>query len=126
VPQVILPVQKRALGRVRPDAAALEELLSAHGAVVLYVVSWTQGSGFVHARGFFSGLDGVTEDPATGSAAGPLMAYLYAATGSTSIEVRQGEAMGRPSLLRCRIDMDEERVRVGGGVVVVAEGTVTL
>jgi trans-2,3-dihydro-3-hydroxyanthranilate isomerase len=71
---------------------------------------------------------GVPEDPATGSAAGPLAVHL-ARHGRTEfgdwIEIRQGEEIGRPSLLRAAVEgagETVERVRVGGGVVVVANG----
>jgi trans-2,3-dihydro-3-hydroxyanthranilate isomerase len=71
------------------------------------------------ARSLFLGLDGVNEDPATGSAAGPLCAYL-----DTAITIDQGAEMGRPSVLDAAIQ--DDRVRVGGEVHVVAEGTVAL
>jgi trans-2,3-dihydro-3-hydroxyanthranilate isomerase len=70
---------------------------------------------------------GVVEDPATGSAAGPLGAYL-AANGlggmPGSILVRQGEEIGRPSELHVTVypEGDSWRVSVAGGVVVVGEG----
>jgi trans-2,3-dihydro-3-hydroxyanthranilate isomerase len=83
----------------------------------------------VQARGFF--LEGaplvagslVAEDPATGSAAGPLCAYLHARTGVTRIDITQGVAMGRPSRIACEAG---ERVRVAGDVVVLIEGEVSL
>ena len=72
------------------------------------------------ARGFFLDDAGVVEDPATGSAAGPLMAYLHARTGVARLTIEQGVAMGRASELRCEAG---ERVRVGGDAVVVFEGS---
>jgi trans-2,3-dihydro-3-hydroxyanthranilate isomerase len=78
-------------------------------------------------RMFGPGL-GVDEDPATGSAAGPLAVHL-ARHGripfGTRIEIRQGEEIGRPSVLYAQVDgTDErlERVLVGGSAVVVARG----
>ncbi|HEX9123194.1 MAG TPA: PhzF family phenazine biosynthesis protein, partial [Actinomycetota bacterium] len=70
---------------------------------------------------------GVGEDPATGSAAGPLGAYLaaHAAGGMPgSIRIRQGEQVGRPSLLEVDVlpEGDSWRVFVGGGVAVVGRG----
>ena len=71
---------------------------------------------------------GVPEDPATGSAAGPLAVHL-ARHGWTSfgeeIQIRQGDEIGRPSVLHARADgVGErvERVEVGGSAVVVARG----
>ena len=62
--------------------------------------------------------------PATGSAAGALCAYLAERAGTTRVEVSQGAEVKRPSRLIAELEGD--RVRVGGDVVVVAEGQVTL
>ncbi len=71
---------------------------------------------------------GVAEDPATGSAAGPLAIHL-ARHGEIAfgeeIEIRQGAEIGRPSLLYARADGEGqqiESVEVGGVAVIVAEG----
>ncbi len=71
---------------------------------------------------------GVNEDPATGSAAGPLAVHL-ARHGRTSfgqpIEISQGDEIGRPSRLRATVHGTAkgiERVTVGGGAVIVARG----
>jgi trans-2,3-dihydro-3-hydroxyanthranilate isomerase len=71
---------------------------------------------------------GVAEDPATGSAAGPLAIHL-ARHGrikfGAEIQIRQGAQMRRPSVLYARVDGTEnaiERVLVGGRAVVVARG----
>ena len=64
------------------------------------------------------------EDPATGSAVGPLCAHVAARTGAERLEIVQGVEMGRPSLLRTAIEGD--RVRVGGDAVILAEGIVHL
>ena len=71
---------------------------------------------------------GVPEDPATGSAAGPLAVHL-ARHGwidfGQEIELRQGVEIGRPSTLRARVDGSREqveRVVVGGAAVFVARG----
>jgi trans-2,3-dihydro-3-hydroxyanthranilate isomerase len=71
---------------------------------------------------------GVAEDPATGSAAGPLAVHL-ARYGriefGQEIEIRQGAQIHRPSVLYARVEGTEnaiERVLVGGRAVVVARG----
>jgi PhzF family phenazine biosynthesis protein len=70
---------------------------------------------------------GIAEDPATGSAAGPLAARL-AATGQildqATVVIEQGHALGRPS--RIQVEVRGPRIRVGGSGLVVAEGTLTL
>jgi trans-2,3-dihydro-3-hydroxyanthranilate isomerase len=70
----------------------------------------------------------VAEDPATGSAAGPLAVHLARhgriAFGN-EIEISQGTEIGRPSTLHARVDGSAEkieRVEVGGSAVVVARG----
>ena len=78
-------------------------------------------------RMFAPGL-GVPEDPATGSAAGPLAIHL-ARHGRIAfgdeIEIRQGEEIGRSSLLFASAHGSRDavtRVEVGGSAVVVARG----
>ena len=68
---------------------------------------------------------GVAEDPATGSAAGPLAVHL-ARHGRTAfgqrIEIRQGIEIGRPSLLEAVAEGRRERIErvgVGGAAVIV-------
>jgi trans-2,3-dihydro-3-hydroxyanthranilate isomerase len=78
-------------------------------------------------RAFFGTL-GIDEDPATGSAAGPLAVHLarHGRTGfGQEIEIDQGAELGRPSKLYGRADGSAariDRVRVGGSAVVVARG----
>jgi len=122
IPHVMAPVVSAdALHRAAADELALGALLDPHGAVVLYLAAIDDGH--VRARGFTSVVAG-GEDPATGSAAGPLCAYLSHHTGSDHVEIEQGVQIGRPSLLRAAVEGD--RVRVGGDVVVLVEGTVRL
>jgi trans-2,3-dihydro-3-hydroxyanthranilate isomerase len=71
---------------------------------------------------------GVPEDPATGSAAGPLAIHLarHGRTGfGEEIEIHQGAEIGRPSVLYAQADGSAgriDRVLVGGSAVVVARG----
>jgi trans-2,3-dihydro-3-hydroxyanthranilate isomerase len=130
VEHLVIPVRDESvLARVHPDADALAAVLGEGDAICAYVC-WPEPDGVaVQARGFF--LEGaplvagslVAEDPATGSAAGPLCAYLHERTGVTSIDIAQGVAMGRPSRIRCEAG---ERVRVAGDVLVLIEGQVSL
>ena len=119
---VLLPVADAGvLARPAPPLAALAALLGRLDAVVLYLAAVDVGEGRARARGFFLDTSGTTEDPATGSAAGPLLAYLHAREGVEELSVAQGEEMGRSSWIDCR--MEGDRVRVGGDCVVVADGT---
>jgi trans-2,3-dihydro-3-hydroxyanthranilate isomerase len=78
----------------------------------------------VRARGFVAERGQVLEDPATGSAAGPLCAYLHEHTGREATTVAQGVELGRPSRLETEVVGD--RVRVSGDCVIVLEGSLRL
>lgn len=121
--QLILPLRDLdALARARPDWPAVERLLAAHRATVLYAAVCDPAGAHARARSFVSAATG--EDPATGSAAGPLCAYLAARAGCDALTIEQGIEMGRPSRLEAA--MEGERPRVGGDVVVVGDGTLHL
>jgi trans-2,3-dihydro-3-hydroxyanthranilate isomerase len=91
-------------------------------------VSCFAGEGASWKVRMFAPASGVPEDPATGSAAGPLALHL-ARHGRTpfgqEIEIRQGAEILRPSLIRARVDGSAERIErivVGGSAVIVARG----
>jgi trans-2,3-dihydro-3-hydroxyanthranilate isomerase len=123
VAQVIAPVRPDAVARAVPDYDRIGRLLAAHDAIVLYVVAVDPAAGTAHARGFTATAE-MGEDPATGSAAGPLALHL-ARHGriefGTEIEILQGVEIGRRSVLYACAERDE-RVEVGGAAVVVARG----
>ena len=78
------------------------------------------GKGRVKARFFAPGI-GVSEDPATGSAATGLGVYLGARAGDLDIEIEQGAEIARPSFIS--VQARKGRARVGGEVRLVAEAT---
>ena len=91
-------------------------------------VNTIAGAGSSWKTRMFMPAGGIAEDPATGSAAGPLALHL-ARHGRIAfgdeIEITQGVEIGRPSKLYARVDGDAgavERVEVGGSAVVVARG----
>jgi len=107
---------------LKPDFGALGELPGVEGTNVF------GGAGARWKLRMFAPADGVAEDPATGSAAGPLALHL-ARHGRIAfgeeIEISQGVEVGRPSTLYARaVGSAEqlERVEVGGSAVVVARG----
>jgi trans-2,3-dihydro-3-hydroxyanthranilate isomerase len=124
--QVLVPLaDAEALCRAAPDPAAVAAILSEKRAITVYAFVCEPGSGRADARAFFDSPGGIAEeDPATGSAAGPLMAYLHRHAGLGELTVSQGVQMGRPSRLTCSVEGD--RVRVGGDVVVLSHGTLRL
>ena len=83
----------------------------------------------IRAR-MFAPLDGIPEDPATGSAAAALAAFLGRLDGrSARFDVRQGVEMGRPSRIEAKVTVEDGRpvsVAVAGGAVKVMEGRLTL
>ncbi len=124
VAHLIVPVaSSEALARAQPDYPAIDALLRPHEAVVIYLAWLDPDGGRVRARGFARILP-LGEDPATGSAVGPLCAYMQQRRGIEEITVDQGHEMGRPSLLEAR--MDGDRVRVSGSVIPLIDGTVEL
>jgi trans-2,3-dihydro-3-hydroxyanthranilate isomerase len=73
---------------------------------------------------------GVPEDPATGSAAsafaGVLMQFETLGDGTHDVAIRQGEAMGRPSAIALQLTIATgalQGVEIGGGAVIVSDGT---
>lgn len=117
-----------AVDRAAPDTARLRSLLAAHGAEGCYVYSTEadEGSSDAYTR-FFNPTVGIVEDPATGTAAGPLAALLVRdgiMADGASVRILQGRAMGRPSVLE--VVVDGERVELSGSGLVVAEGVLHL
>lgn len=123
VRHLLVPAAAEALSRARPDDAAMAALLDEHDAVVLYLAWVDRRTGEARARGFSPVVDG-GEDPGTGSAAGPLCAYVAQHGGPAALRVLQGVEMGRPS--RLFAEMDGDRPRVAGDVVVLVDGTLRL
>jgi trans-2,3-dihydro-3-hydroxyanthranilate isomerase len=111
-------VSAEAVSRARKDHAAVAAL--ADGTFNLYLCA-IDGA-IARARMFPSELEG--EDPATGSAAGPLLAYANVRLGAERLDIIQGAEMGRPS--RLLAEMEGGRARVGGDVVVLVTGTLRL
>jgi trans-2,3-dihydro-3-hydroxyanthranilate isomerase len=107
---------------VRPDLERLAELPGVMG------INCFAGTGLRWKTRMFAPGGGVAEDPATGSAAGPL-AFHLARHGriefGAEIEISQGVEIRRPSTLFARVEGTPEaveRIEVGGSAVVVARG----
>jgi trans-2,3-dihydro-3-hydroxyanthranilate isomerase len=112
---------EEAVASLAPDLAALANL-PALG------FNCFAGSGSRWKTRMFAPGVSVAEDPATGSAAGPLACHLarHGLVGfGAEVEVSQGAELGRPSTLYARVEGSRERierVEVGGAAVVVARG----
>jgi trans-2,3-dihydro-3-hydroxyanthranilate isomerase len=107
---------------LKPDLSALVEVPALLG-FNCFAGSVTRWKTRMFAPG-----GGVAEDPATGSAAGPLAVHLarHGRIGfGEEIEISQGTEIGRPSTLYARADGSAEKldvVEVGGAAVIVARG----
>ncbi len=110
--------------RVVVDQHALREVLRLAGGEGCYVYAAPTKPDDMQAYArFFNPTMGIIEDPATGTAAGPLAAALvsYGRAAPGDIVILQGQAMGRPSRLRVHVDRD--RIRLSGSGIVVGHGT---
>jgi trans-2,3-dihydro-3-hydroxyanthranilate isomerase len=116
-----------ALDRLEDVAALSPDLTALAGLGELNVSCFAHEGPTVKTRMFAPGL-GVAEDPATGSAAGPLALHLArhgAVPFNQTVVITQGVEINRPSILHAQIDGTAEhihRVKVGGSAVRVATG----
>jgi trans-2,3-dihydro-3-hydroxyanthranilate isomerase len=114
--------------RSRDEVARLAPDLNALATLDLVGVNCFAGEGRRWKTRMFGPAGGVAEDPATGSAAGPLALHLARhgrIAWGDEIEIEQGAEIGRPSRLHARVHGSAdalERVDVGGAAVVVARG----
>ncbi len=130
---LIVPVRDAGdLASASPDPRRLLALERCHDVLVVYLFTAGAAPGRMHARGFCTGA-GVPEDPATGSAAGPLGVYLLLHDalpgGARRFVVDQGAEMGRPSEIEVEAEGEPgapTAARVAGTAVRVMEGTVGL
>jgi PhzF family phenazine biosynthesis protein len=119
---------RAAVDRAAPDAPVLKAQLARAGGQGCYVYSLDprdeQAAAYTR---FFNPTVGIWEDPATGSAAGPLAALLVArgvVPDGTTLSIEQGHALGRPSVIR--VTVHGEQIRLGGAGVVIAEGVLRI
>ncbi|MGN6377635.1 MAG: PhzF family phenazine biosynthesis protein [Gaiellales bacterium] len=115
---------------IRPNTTALVDLEPDSDGVVGF--NCMAGAGDRYTTRMFAPADGVAEDPATGSAAGPLACHLarHGRIGwGQQITISQGEVIGRPSTLLARAEGSAEGitgVEVAGDAVLVGDGAFSL
>ena len=131
-PALFIPLRdKAAVDRATLDMSAMRALLgsAAKGSFMFFFTPTAEGA---YSR-MFAPDHGVVEDPATGSATGPLALYMMRnglaprASGSRFVS-EQGTKMGRRSFLHIRIrgEMGRDAIEVGGNVVPVTEASMTI
>lgn len=136
LPVIIVPVRTlTAVRSIVPNPTAITELCRRHGAngIMVFTTVTVDEFSTVHTRMFASPI-GILEDPATGSGSGALGAYLVhngvvEVAITTEIIAEQGYEMDRPSRIIIQVESDDDmiqEVKVGGEVVTVIEGTITL
>jgi len=121
------------IARARPDAARMATAFGPNSLPAFLYCRQTEATGHdFHARMFALGF-GLSEDPATGSAAAAFAAVVQQfdrpPAGSHRYVIEQGFEMKRPSLITLEIDVEGGAVaaaRIGGDAIVVAEGTLDI
>lgn len=131
----LVPVRTRdAIARAKPNGEAFAKVFgdSEHPAAYVYTRETAAPEHQFHAR-MFAPSFGIGEDPATGSAAaafaGALMQFEPLGDGEHSFVIEQGYEMGRPSEIALQLLIRKGAltlVEIGGGAVVVSEGTLQL
>jgi trans-2,3-dihydro-3-hydroxyanthranilate isomerase len=132
-PYTLLPLRDLdAVGRCAINSAAWKKAFAfdAHAAVYMFCRQTVQNGNAFHAR-MFAPNAGVNEDPATGSAAAAMAGYIPTfdklSDGSHPLVIEQGFEMGRPSLIELTLKIAGGKLTgasIGGGAVVVSEGTI--
>jgi trans-2,3-dihydro-3-hydroxyanthranilate isomerase len=125
--QLIVPLNSEdAVRRVSPQSGAFSNIKSEDGIAMAYVFAET-GAARTRARFFFPSGGAMLEDPATGSATANFGGWCLAMNWPLPVRVQisQGEFIGRPSTLYLDITA-ERQIRVGGDVIEVGSGAVTL
>lgn len=126
---------RNAVDRAVPDTAKLLRLPDAQSmGIFVFSPDPDPGAGRVYSRMFAAHTSGIPEDPATGSASGPLGAYLVRhglvrSGPEPRIVSEQGTKMGRQSFIHItgRVSQGQlEDIRVGGQVVPVLDGVLRL
>ena len=125
--QLIIPLRSPdAVRRTAPTAGAMSSIKSEDGIGMAYVFA-ESGPGKTLARFFFPSGAAMLEDPATGSATANFGGWCLAMMRPLplALEISQGELVGRPSTLHLEVTRDR-RIRVGGDVIELGSGTISL
>ncbi len=124
------------LNSLEPDLSALIQISKETDCNGFFVFTFdSQDKDILTCGRMFAPAIGIPEDPVTGNANGPLGAYLLKnkllvpIDGLVRFKGKQGEAIGRPGIVRVEVDVkdgDPVRVRVGGDAVVAFKTEISL
>jgi trans-2,3-dihydro-3-hydroxyanthranilate isomerase len=131
LPFVVAELRDRAaLERARSNMTGLDAIIAQGVTPDIHLYIHSNDEFAIRAR-MFAPLDGIVEDPATGSANAALAALLShckaEADGNFQWRIAQGVEMGRPSVLDARTEKRDGKVvatRIGGEAVLVSEGVI--
>ncbi len=123
---------ERAVDAAMSDKARLRDAFAGRAPLPVFLFA-PAGANRLYSRMFAPDANGIDEDPATGSASGPLGAFavkygLVPRSGSVSITSEQGTKMGRQSIIHIRLKYGADKdiptkIEVGGAVMPVVTGT---
>jgi PhzF family phenazine biosynthesis protein len=125
--QLVIPLASTAaVRRAAPVSQKLMGIRSEDGHSMAYVFAF-DGPGRALARFFFPQSTAIIEDPATGSATANFGGWCLAMQRPlpVDLQISQGELAGRPSSLFLRVDA-QRRIYVGGDVLEIGRGTISL
>lgn len=122
---LLVPIRNReTVDRVQPDAKVLLSVLQRVGGEGCYVFSLDPRQKNAHAYSrFFNPTIGILEDPATGTAAGPLAYHLvsHGLASAGKVRIEQGTAMGRTSIIEADVQGTSVKIHCRG--VISASGS---
>lgn len=124
--QLIIPLESAdAVVRVNPVAERLSKITSEDGQSMAYVFAFT-GASTVQSRFFFPQNGAYLEDPATGSATANFGGWCVAMQRPKplKLQISQGAMVKRPSTLF--LEMNEAEILVGGDVIEIGRGAISL
>lgn len=133
-PALLVPLKSRDRIRgIKLKTHLLNEVLQGTNMLYAFTLETESPESTVHVRAFAPAL-GIPEDPATGSVAGALGAYLAQhqvidEKRLNHIQIEQGYAMGRPSLIQVKVDQKDgiiSGIEVGGKSRILIEGVLAL
>lgn len=121
------------IDQAAPNLAALGKMNKEQNITTTHLYSFhTTKEVDLYTRDFAPGI-GIPEDPVTGAANGALAGYLYlegiiSQQETTLLHIAQGDAIGRPGILRITVIPDESKpvIKVAGAAVITIRGVLTL
>lgn len=130
-PALYVPLMNlKVVQNVELNLSVLREVLEGVDMIYVFTSETLESTSTIHSRAFAPFI-GIQEDPATGSAAGALGAYLahhkvIENLDPSAIVIEQGFEMNRPSIINVSLEQtgeDIHSIQVGGQAITVLEGS---